>query len=62
MNISNKFKFNLPTLQDSADVTKIAENFNKIDSQIYSITEVDAIVGKINERLDSFVNVAEVGQ
>lgn len=62
MNISTKFKFNLPTLQDYADVTKIAENFNKIDLHIYSIDEVNAIVGEINGRLDSFVNVAEVGQ
>jgi 3-methyladenine DNA glycosylase AlkC len=62
MNISTNFKFNLPTLQDSADVTKISDNFQKIDTEIYSKTEIDNFFNQINKILNSFIDVSEVGQ
>lgn len=54
--MASRFNFNAITLTDAADITKIAENFNKIEANAITGTEVDTKINTAKTDINSSVD------
>ncbi len=53
MNYTENYNLNLPSLQDSADITALNENFSKIDEKLKEIAEA---IGNVEIDVDSYIS------